>query len=144
MAKWVDIDFGKELKPSRSIRVRNTVKFIRIDPGCDISMGIEDSEICHTNHGLVRHPKTELEFVEHLGYVIPGPSYGHKSEVNPTLGYVALPFPHKADAVPIITQYCKGARFYSVLNDTRRSGESYLLANIGVRTIELKLTVKHF
>jgi hypothetical protein len=144
MARWVDTGFGKELKPSKSVRVSNTMKFIRIEPECDTAMNVEASEICHANHGLVRHSNTELELVEHLGYVVPGPAYGHKSEVNPTLMYQSLPFSHKADAEPIRMLYCKGARFYSVLNDTHRSGESYVLANIGERTIELKLTVKHF
>ncbi len=104
-------------------------QLLRLNPHCHTAMSATPGKI--GPHSLKQNDAV-WEHIEFLGYI------GDGKDEDFSLRYVSLPLTHETSDKPREMRFRKGARFYSVLADSSRTGFYHDLFNDSDVIIELK------
>jgi hypothetical protein len=126
--EWTERPFGRRKILSEEGKIRHMI--VQIDPQTNTGVGADKSVVDHL--GLVGHPGTRYEHIEHQGFVD-----GHDGR-EPSLKYTGR---STNGSEPISFLFSRGGEFYSVQTDDSRFGYWHVLYNVSDRPIQLKIRV---
>lgn len=126
--EWTERPFGRRKTLSEEGKTRLLV--VQIDPQTNTGVGADKSAVDRL--GLVGHPGTRYEHIEHQGFV------DGQGGREPSLKYTGR---STNGSDPISFLFSEGSEFYSVQTDESRFGYWHVLYNISDRPIQLKIKV---